>query len=78
MPCCVPVQFIAAAMQEEFAGELQAAEQDAADWAEGMKGVDPAQAVADLDAVDDSSDMREFLSLKQQYQEALQEMGEWG
>jgi hypothetical protein len=62
---------MAAAMREEFAEELAQAEAAAAAVAaEAEQGVTAEQLQAD------DPEMQQFLSLKQQYHEALQEMGE--
>lgn len=64
-------QFLAAAMREEFGEELAQAEAAAAAVAaEAEQGVTAEQLETD------DPEMQQFLSLKQQYHEALQEMGE--
>lgn len=77
MLCCAvllsPVQVYVAGIREEFAAELQQAEAAAEAAEAAMESGE-----LTLESIEaDGPDMQEFLSLKQQYNEALQEMGEW-
>jgi hypothetical protein len=66
------LQFLAAGLREAFGEELAQAEAAAAAVAsEAEQGVTAEQLETD------DAEMQQFLSLKQQYNEALQEMGEW-
>jgi hypothetical protein len=67
-------QVYVAGIREEFAAELQQAEA-AAEAAEAA--IESGELTVETIEADDGPEMQEFLSLKQQYSEALQEMGEW-